>query len=172
MLCARMTTLLYNFWIIALCYFNTFCLELISKALEVSTWNFTSGSMSLRRRAAHKNNYLPCIIFQLLPFVIFSHHWSHRIQICYHFCHLFSLPQDLFKLNYSEQLHIHCSNEQTCLAGMAMLTWLLSFTIYLSRSFITTFCGIYVDWYTSSIIHMNFKYCETKEIHHISLNYS
>jgi hypothetical protein len=58
-------------------------------------------------------------MFQLLPFVIFSHRYSHtgRFQICNHFSHQFSLPKDLLKLNYSALLHIHSSNEQAHLAG-------------------------------------------------------
>jgi hypothetical protein len=104
---------------------------LLKKNFEISTWNF----ISLRRSAAHKNDnsilhnfsvialcYFLCLIFvqsitkkslryqhELLPFVIFSHQYSHR----FHFSHQFSLPKDLLKLNYSALLHIYSSNEQT-----------------------------------------------------------
>jgi hypothetical protein len=67
--------------------------------------------------AAHNNDNSTCIIFELLPFVIFSHQYSHRFQICNHFTHQFSLPKDLFKLNYFALLHKHSYNEQTHLAG-------------------------------------------------------
>jgi hypothetical protein len=60
---------------------------------------------------------LPCIIFQLLPFVIFSHQYSQRIKICNHFIHQFSLPKDLLKWNCSALLLTHSSNEQTHSAG-------------------------------------------------------
>jgi hypothetical protein len=92
--------------------FILFCPELISKI------DFTEEGCSTH---THKNDNLPCIIFQLLPFVIFSHQFSHRFQICIHFSHQFSLPKDLLKWNYSALLQIHSSNEQR----MAMLTWLL-----------------------------------------------
>jgi hypothetical protein len=104
---------LYNFWVIALCY----CPELISKVLEVSTWNFIGRYISLRRSAAHNNDKLPCIIFQLLPFVIFSHQYSSRFQICNHFSHQFSLSKDLLKLNYSALLHKHSFNEANKFGG-------------------------------------------------------
>jgi hypothetical protein len=110
-------SLLYKFWVIALCSFSFYFVQSLSqKVFEVSTWNFIGGIL-LRRGAAHKNDNLPCIIFQLLPFVIFSHQCSHRFQICIHFSHQFSLPKDLLKLNYSALLHIHSSNEHTLSAG-------------------------------------------------------
>jgi hypothetical protein len=107
---------LYNF--IALCSFSYYFVQSFSqKVFEVSTWNFIGGLILLRRGAAHKNDNLPCIIFQLFPFVIFSHPYSHRFQICNHFSHQFLLPKYLLKWNYSALLYIHSSNEQTHSAG-------------------------------------------------------
>jgi hypothetical protein len=60
---------------------------------------------------------LPFIIFESLPFVVFSHQYLHRFQICNHFSHQFSLPKDLLKLNYSALLCIHSSHKQTQSAG-------------------------------------------------------
>jgi hypothetical protein len=76
----------------------------------------------------------PALFFQLLSFVIFSHQYSHRFQICNHFSHQFSLPKNLLKLNYSALLQIHSSNEQTHPAGdghvdMALVTFRLEYTL-------------------------------------------
>jgi hypothetical protein len=58
---------LRHFWVFALCYISYFLSELMTKkVLEVSTWNFAS-----RRRAAHKNDHLPCSFFSYCP-LLFS----------------------------------------------------------------------------------------------------
>jgi hypothetical protein len=137
MLCARMITLPFIiFELLPFVTFHSFCPELI----EVSTWNFIDGYISLRVQHTIIRK-IPCTIFQLLPFVIFSHQYSHRFQICNHFSHQFSLPiwaKDFLELNYSALLHIHSSNEQTHPAGDG----------HVNMALVTINTGfVFIEWY-------------------------